>query len=107
MQYRLSVPAIERRLEPSLSVPGLVVLREALRDYLRGRPANRRLRQSVRLLCDHARRRNQRVEELLIALKATWWSLPEVQRAAHDAGAARAFRSRVVSMCIEQFYAGN
>lgn len=105
MQYQLSASASERRLEPSLSVPGLVALREAVRAYLRGRPADYRLRQSTQLLCEHARWKHQRVEELLVALKAAWWSFPEVQRATRDAGALRSLLNRIVSMCIEQYYA--
>ncbi|HET7563715.1 MAG TPA: hypothetical protein VFJ96_01875 [Gemmatimonadaceae bacterium] len=107
MQYQTSASASDRRLEPSLSVPGLVALRDAITVYMRGQPADRRLRQSVRLLCDHAQRRHQRVEELLVALKDVWWSFPEVQRASRDAGTLRTLLNRIVSMCIEQFYAND
>ena len=58
-------------------------------------------RTALRRLCDAAHARDLRAEELLI-LKDAWRELPEARRAARDD--ERAALSRVVTLCIEEYY---
>jgi hypothetical protein len=63
-----------------------------------------RLRHAIRLLCDEARRRGVRAEQLVVVIKQAWASLPESRwRAGDDRGTE--FLHRVVSICIEEYYA--
>lgn len=105
MQYLLSAPPSIERLESPLSLVGIAALRDALQLYARGQPVEAQLLHAANLLSEYARRRNQRVEQLLVELKRTWRALPEVRRASRDARAMRTLLSCFVAMCIEQFYA--
>lgn len=85
-------------------------LRAALGGQLRsgsreGPPATPRLRAALRLLCDDARTRGVRVEQLVVAIKQAWSSLPEAAWRAGDDWRS-AFLQRVVSVCIEEYYRG-
>ena len=86
---------------------GTSAARLALRAHLQATREPRhaaRARESVRALCDDAHRRQLRAEQLLVAIKGAWHSLPEVE------GAARVKPSdssldRFITLCIEEFYA--
>ncbi|HEX6057955.1 MAG TPA: hypothetical protein VFZ11_02970 [Gemmatimonadaceae bacterium] len=63
-----------------------------------------RLRHGLRLLCDAARDRGVRAEQLVVVIKHAWSTLPEAQwRPDSDRGLP--LLERVVSMCIEEYYA--
>jgi len=62
------------------------------------------LRAAARLIAGEARALDPvRAERLLIALKAVWAALPEVQMLP-PGGPREAFRDRLVACCIEEFY---
>jgi len=104
MQYLLSAPPSLERLDSPLPGAGVAALRDALLMFARGQPVDGQLLRSASLLSEHARRRNQRVEQLLIDVKQTWRTLPEVRRASRNPREMRILLSRFVAMCIEQFY---
>ena len=86
------------------SEAAVVALRSALQAQLRGAPSSSDLRRAIRLMCGEARRHDLRAEQLLIIFKHAWNSLPEVQQLPY--GRERTdLLSRVVTMCIEEFYA--
>ena len=62
------------------------------------------MRRALRLLCEDARRRGVRAEQLVVVIKQAWASLPETRwRPGDDRGAV--ILERVVSLCIEEYYA--
>ena len=61
------------------------------------------LRASMLLVAAEARARNILPEQLLVRLKETWSSLPEV-RAMHDSHEQARLLQRVVTMCIREYY---
>jgi hypothetical protein len=82
----------------------------ALRSALQARMAtplrdDAGFRRALRLMSEDAHRRGVRAEQMIVALKEAWRSLPEVQ--ALPGGAPRdAVLSGVITMFIEEFYAG-
>ena len=66
-------------------------------------PAERGLRDAARQLCDEARARDPRAEQLLIALKRSWPELPAV-RAVPAYTVRDALWQRLVAVCVEEFY---
>jgi len=99
-----SVSAPGSTMNPRLlSDAGIVAVRSALQAQLRGNWPDGTLRQAIRLLCAEAHGRGLQVEQLLIALKQAWRSIPEAQRI--PAGGPREkLLDRLVTMCIEEFY---
>ncbi len=66
-------------------------------------PSNPELRRALTAMCVDARARALRPEQLLIALKETWPTLPEVR--ALPAGEPRtALLSRVIGLCLDEYY---
>lgn len=57
----------------------------------------------LRRLNDEAHRKHMTAEQVLIALKRVWFSIPEV-RSAGDSEAGRVLLHRIVSLSIQQFY---
>ena len=98
-------------LSPSRSLPAAAhaALRAALGAQLRLSPPDEpvstvRLRRALRLLCDDARARGVRVEQLVVTIKQAWNSLPEAAWRPGDDRGTELLR-RVVSVCIEEYYA--
>jgi hypothetical protein len=87
----------------ALSAETLQVLRAAVAKHARGVAHDDELRHALRLLAQEAQSRRLRAEELIIALKALWRALPEVQEAT-DRSEQTALLGRLVSMCIEEYY---
>lgn len=93
---------------PPLFTPERAVV--ALRSALQARIAvperdDEGFRHALRLMGADARRRGVRVEQMIVALKEAWRSLPEVQ--ALPAGGPRdTVLNGVITMFIEEFYAG-
>jgi hypothetical protein len=87
------------------SEAAVMAVRSALQAQLRTGGPNGELRRAIRHMCDEARRNDLRAEQLLVVFKRAWESLPELGEL--PAGPDRSeFLSRVVSMCIEEFYDG-
>ena len=61
------------------------------------------LQASLVLVATEARARNILPEQLLVRLKETWSSLPEV-RAMHDSHEQARLLQHVVTMCIREYY---
>jgi hypothetical protein len=78
-------------------------LREALRRYLSNGLTPGPLQAALLLTAREARERDILPEQLLIALKDVWNSLPEV-RAMTDNGQQVRLLQRVVTMCIKEYY---
>ena len=60
-------------------------------------------RAPARLICDHARTRGARVEELLVSLKRTWPTLTEVEHMSRVDSPR--LLARLVTICVEEYYA--
>jgi hypothetical protein len=86
-----------------LDAESLNSVRLALRGYLRDSQDPSALQASLLLVATEARAQNILPEQLLIILKETWSSLPEV-RAMSDAGEQVRLLQRVVTMCIREYY---
>lgn len=91
----------------SQAAPLRELVREALRAALqaehRGAAADSEVRTLLRQACDTARVNDAHVERLLILLKEVWRELPQARHRTHiDAQAPLA---RVVTMCIDEYYA--
>jgi hypothetical protein len=56
----------------------------------------------MRVLCADARSRNLPATRVLIALKGTWHTLPEVREMSRTESAE--LLSKVVQLCIEEYY---
>lgn len=78
-------------------------VRLALRGYLQDSRNPSALQASLLLLATEARARSILPEQLLVTLKETWSSLPEV-RAMKDSGEQVRLLQRVVTMCIREYY---
>lgn len=70
----------------------------------RSEAAGAQLRKAVRHVCVDARRRGIPVEQLLIAVKRACASAPEIQTRSSDPQAVDVM-NRVVSVCIQEYYA--
>src|SRR5919204_4325075 len=81
------------------------VLQAQLRSRSTGdlRP-NGELRRAVRALCAAAHQEHLRAEQLLVLVKQALNSLPEVAALPYDTERADTL-ARVISLCIEEFYA--
>jgi hypothetical protein len=78
------------------------VLLRVLRDPKRTFEADREVRAAMRQLCEAARADGLRAEQLLIALKEVWRTLPATRRSPLDE--ERETFARVVTLCIQEYY---
>ncbi len=82
----------------------MVAVRSALQAQLENRALPGELRRAIHVMCGEARRKDLRAEQLLVVFKQTLTSLPEMEQLPR--GPERNdFLSRIVTMCIEEFYA--
>lgn len=93
----------EQLHERDALTPGLAAARSAMRAHLDG-GGDGRSREAARVLCDDAHGRRQQAEQLLIALKEAWQSLPET-RGAGGERTRQVTLDRFITICIEEFYA--
>lgn len=71
-----------------------------------------KVRATMRPLCDEARARGARVEQMIVLLKQLWAMLPPETRGRQPADVARSFwwdggrevRDVIVQLCIDEFY---
>jgi hypothetical protein len=85
------------------SPQGTVALRSALQSLVRTGAAPAEVRRLVNVFCGAARRAGLYPEQLLIALKTAWHSLPEVRR--QPRGGRDELLDKLISACIREFYA--
>ena len=79
-------------------------VRAALTEYVATPTSGDRLRAALHAMADEAHRRSVLPEQLLVALKDIWYSLPAVQALHGQADQIRLLQ-RVVTMCIKEYYA--
>ena len=63
-----------------------------------------RARNAVRELCEVAHRRHLRAEQLLVAIKGVWRSMPEARVGGRPVATQRSL-DRFISLCIAEYYA--
>lgn len=78
-------------------------VRAALRQFLGNGGSSTSLKDALVRLSAEARKKHILPEHLLILLKDTWSTLPEV-RDMEDAGDQVRLLQRVVTMCIKEYY---
>jgi hypothetical protein len=88
--------------DPSLASATGYALELALRvDHTERHHA---LRNAMRALCADARRQGLRPEELIVLLKETWRTRPELRTMPPEE--AGSLMDQVVTMCIQEYYSG-
>ena len=97
---RLPSPPPERVVPAEVSE----LTRGVFRAWVAGAAEDAQLRRALRLFCDVAQQRQLRPEEVLVALKGIFRSVPEV-RDTRNRGTGDDLIARAVTMCIEEFYA--
>ncbi|MFL5605332.1 MAG: hypothetical protein ACJ8AD_02680 [Gemmatimonadaceae bacterium] len=103
-----SQPAIPRPPDPAIVAEARRVLREALETiHNSGDRAsyNAALTMPLARLCEETKRRELRAEQLIIAIKHAWATLPDARWWLRDADGE--LLSIVITVCIEQFFADN
>ena len=98
-------PAVPRPPDPAIAAEAKRVLRESLEtlstcDDLATRHAA--LSRSMAQLCEETRRRGLRAEQLIIALKHAWATLPDTRWWRREAD--NALLSIVITVCVEQYF---
>ena len=94
-------------VEVERAEPGLTVARAALRAHVEAtrRPREApRAREAMRTLCDDARRRRLHAEQLLVAVKGAWRTLPSAETGGDERSRQHTL-DRFITLCIEEFYA--
>lgn len=98
--------AHDSSLPPSrLDDESLNALRLALSAYLRDGGDAGALQSSLALVATEARARSVLPEQLLVVLKDTWSTLPELRQISDVREQVRLLQ-RVVTMCIREYYNG-
>jgi hypothetical protein len=103
---------IEPSQEPSLLSTGTwkaragcsSAIRTALQAHLRGAGGDTSMHRALSIVCRETRGAGVRVEQLIIAVKQAWWSIPETREVADTDESQRAL-DRIVSACISEYYA--
>ena len=80
------------------------IVRSVFSAWVAGTADDAQLRRALRLFCDVAQQRQLRPEEVLVALKHMFRSVPEV-RESQKRATTNDLSARAVTMCIEEFYA--
>jgi hypothetical protein len=96
-------PSQQTEHSSALSAETLQVLCAAISKHARSEAHDDELRHALGLLAQEAQSRRLRAEELIIALKGLWRSLPEVQQTTNRTE-QNVLLGRLVSMCIEEYY---
>jgi len=81
----------------------VAAVRDALRLYLADDANPGPLQQALLRMSHEARDKDMRAEHLLVLLKDTWSSLPEVRGMTDTTEQVRLLQ-RVVTMCIKEYY---
>jgi hypothetical protein len=81
----------------------VAAVRDALRLYLSDDSDPAALQDALVRMSTEARKKQLQAEQLLVQLKETWSTLPEV-RAMTDAAEQVHALQRVVTMCIKEYY---
>ena len=97
--------AYDSGLPPAaLSAETVAALRAALQKYLEEPEANgQALQSALGRMAQEAHQKSIAPEQLLVALKDVWYSLPAVQTLVEPEGQVRLLQ-RVVTLCINEYY---
>ena len=87
-----------------ISEETLTELRNVLQQRLSGSTGDAELRRVLRNMSEEARAESLHAEQVIVALKRVWESLPEVRRAT-DRQEQHRLLERVVTLCIQEYYA--
>jgi hypothetical protein len=88
----------------ALSEETIAAVRGALVRYVDAPSVGDALRSALHAMAAEARAKSVAPEQLLVALKDIWYSLPAV-RGMHDPAEQIRLLQRVVTMCIKEYYA--
>ena len=88
----------------ALSVETRTVLRDALAHYLAQPGDVGALRSALRRVAEESRAHDLRAEQLMVAFKGLWRSMPQVS-AVGDPLARAQMLERLITVCIEEYYA--
>jgi hypothetical protein len=91
-----------RAAEPLREVTGSV-LRAALLADVRVSQGDGQVRLLMQRACDDARAKGVHVEQLIVLLKESWHEIPQTALMSHGDG--EAVLGRMVSLCIDEYYA--
>lgn len=89
----------------SLAEETIAAVRVALVRYVGAPSDGDELRSALHAMAAEAHAKSVAPEQLLVALKDIWYSLPVV-RGMHDPAEQIRLLQRVVTMCIKEYYAG-
>jgi hypothetical protein len=82
----------------------VTAVRTALQAHLRAQAPSAELGRVLRLVSAEARRSGLPVEAVLVVIKTAWSSIPEARQGPRT-GLRDDALDRIVSLCIEEFYA--
>ena len=100
----LGTSADDRAPDPRIASDAAVTaLRTALQAHLRAAAPPTELVRVLRLVSAEARRKAVPVQQLLVAVKSAWSSIPEA-RQGERTGLRDDMLDRIVSLCIEEYY---
>lgn len=88
---------------PTLSAESLQALEAAMLSYSANGTAPSSLEPALRRIADEAREKKVRAEQLLIALKDVWFSLPSLGRTGTP-DEQNAMLQRIVSLSVRAYY---
>jgi hypothetical protein len=88
----------------ALAEETIAAVRSALVRYVDAPSNGDELRSALHAMAAEARAKSVAPEQLLVALKDIWYSLPAV-RGMHDPAEQIRLLQRVVTMCIKEYYA--
>ncbi|HMC57425.1 MAG TPA: hypothetical protein VKH19_19745 [Gemmatimonadaceae bacterium] len=89
---------------PELDAASVDTLARALAKYLED-DEGADLLLVLRHIAEEARSRHMHAEQLLVALKDVWYSLPAIRNSPEGEQQNRILQ-RVITLCIRQYYAG-
>ena len=90
---------------PLLSPSTAAALSRTLDTLRDGYVLERHLRGLAGMVSEDAHRAGLRAEQMLVALKREWDAMPDAQPAS-DRDACVDLRRRLITLCIDEFYAG-
>lgn len=97
--------AFERRTNPGLDPTTLVALRSALSRSLETGEHGTEIAGLLRQVASQARERGLHAEQLLVALKDVWYSMPEVSVRSGTEVQTQLLQ-QLIARCIQEYYSG-
>jgi hypothetical protein len=95
--------AFDRMPSPRLEAETLDALRAVMQRAVRRGDHARELQEVLTRAASEAREKNMHAEQLLVAMKELWYSLPDL-RGAEDVDRQNELLQELISRCITQYY---